>query len=823
MGRFVPVVVSRRAAVPFERLAASSSPATQRVLAEIAEHEEERSRLAPEITDALYRLVPQATPGDRRRLLALRRDVFNDRLPGEADLTRARKLLSADELAKLRSWTVHRKVAEESGERASAAAAADLRDARRRLAAAAGDRDFVRGLQLTDRHLCDKVAEYVRLAAAGQAVPATLRSVERTLVSLLYRSSLKPSPYSFFTTTGCGPWIDDSPGGGSAARHSVVRANRALLDWIARQPGLSTHFEMWLNPTAVRSDDAYEFCTAERFSILERSESADMVWEALSGGPVERAVLLDGLASALSGRAGAQTVLRRLTDAGLCCTGPRIDDQDPDYTEALAARFRGTPASPLMQALVRAERRFGSATIQERSALLSAAHEEFTGFITGSSGEGPPEEALRTLLFEDVRSSHEQHSWSPRILERNAESFELLQRLLPLFDPALPAREALFEAFTDAFGQAPTDLVEVYRRCGRAAAHPLGPGARAISMFRAWFAASLEAELQSRPDGEPLALDGSWARELLADSLDRVRPWTSATYLLQFCSPGAVVNTIRDGNLSFFARHCDASTLAAARAEDAAGASSQADLVAVLGMNHNVLPRVTPLRVCYPGGTCLGPATLTLRDLVVRADPARRELILAGKDDGRPLTLTPLNGLHPAAAPDLYRFMLLFAPTASYQPGTIWNMYIATRSPQELCGLRLPRLTAGELVLERRTWRFPQRTALTAFEEARSDVDLLRAAARFRSQHGLPSECFFRVAATAGTVLREIPARRYKPHYLHFDDVLLLRVFRHTLRSADPGDWLTLQECLPGTADHAGAGGNPGGAEEFAVEFRLDH
>lgn len=256
----------------------------------------------------------------------------------------------------------------------------------------------------------------------------------------------------------------------------------------------------------------------------------------------------------------------------------------------------------------------------------------------------------------------------------------------------------------------------------------------------------------------------------------------------------------------------------------------QTDLTAVLGLNFNLHPRLTPHELLYPGSAARPGATgvLTMADIVVRANPARPRLDLVSTVDGKPVDLVPLNFLFPGAAPRLYRFLSAFAPTAGYRTG-LWDHL-------ERCGFPVPatrpRMLLGDLVLDRRSWRLRASDVADLSGLDRYELPAVARFERWRRANGLPRYTFFRMPPQAAGPVASDPleaarqwalqarhARLHKPHFLDSRNPFLLAVLARQLRDGGAGTSVVFTECLPAPNDTA-AGGT-GGAEEFVIECNL--
>ncbi|HEU4770492.1 MAG TPA: lantibiotic dehydratase, partial [Pyrinomonadaceae bacterium] len=256
---------------------------------------------------------------------------------------------------------------------------------------------------------------------------------------------------------------------------------------------------------------------------------------------------------------------------------------------------------------------------------------------------------------------------------------------------------------------------------------------------------------------------------------------------------------------------------------------NQADLTAVLALNVNLHPRLTPKEIVYPGSVATGSENvLTLRDLSVVADPDQHTLRLVNRHDGQPVELTPMNFLFPAAAPRLYRFLCALAPLHSYRSG-LWDRLQPWSNRQITY---LPRLMLGDLVLERRCGFLP----LAAIKELGdgSDVETLTsllATQEWAQRHNLPRECFFQIHeivedaeagnwldATRRWALNARTARR-KGQYVDFRNPFLVRLLLK--QAARIGNGIVFfQETLPPTGIYS-ANSSLRSAEEFVIEMGL--
>ncbi|WP_344260437.1 lantibiotic dehydratase [Streptomyces sodiiphilus] len=221
----------RIAGLPADTVAALRCPESRRwadrTLAETSRLREDGARLG----DRLHAVVSGIEdPAARRRLLKLRRDVFNARLPRDpatelALVAEADARLGRD----LAAWLEDRaRLAEDL------AAGADLlgaeltasRAALRRIAAEERLRD---GLLLASPSLDAQLDAYLR--TPPERADKRNRKVERSLLAYLYRTACKTSPFSTFTGVALGEFTDDAGMAGTEGRGRAARELRVADEW----------------------------------------------------------------------------------------------------------------------------------------------------------------------------------------------------------------------------------------------------------------------------------------------------------------------------------------------------------------------------------------------------------------------------------------------------------------------------------------------------------------------------------------------------------------------------------------------------------------
>ncbi|MCA9710228.1 MAG: lantibiotic dehydratase, partial [Myxococcales bacterium] len=535
-----------------------------------------------------------------------------------------------------------------------------------------------------------------------------------------------------------------------------------------------------------------------------------------------------------------------------------LPDQTRDYVQQVAARLEGvgTPEAlhhaEVFTTLAQLEARFGAAPAAERRQLMGRIQEQIERFAATCTVSSPTV-LEESPIWEDVGTHDTSWGWDPAPLERNVASLARLQRILPLFDETSPQRLGLYRWFSQRYGEDGRcdDLLEVYREL---ASQPQAvvaqvmraegdPHAQALVELRRGFLRRLHEALERADGASTLRLD----ERLLDQTIDALAPWVpsmdSAAYWLQLVPESSerpasvVVNNVASGHGAYYSRFCELfegrgegewSLGAAIRDSIRAENPRQADLTAVLGINVNLHPHLSPLELVYPGAIpTTGAEALTVRDLGIAADSSARRLRLYTRADGLPVDLVPFNFLFPAAAPMLYRFLCALG-SSHHVRLRLWDRL---RMGLARHRTHFPRLCLGELVLERQAW-FLSSSQLEFLGPGTClpTLELMQQTDRWRRARGLPSEAFVRgVERTSRMKLDEgwakvtrqwaVEARsaRRKPQYLDFRNPFLVRLLASVARSSSEGG-LVVSECLPPTSIYT-QGAGPRAAEEFLVEL----
>jgi hypothetical protein len=564
---------------------------------------------------------------------------------------------------------------------------------------------------------------------------------------------------------------------------------------------------------------------------------------------------VDRLTAARPGRAreDVDAYLTELLRLGLLVVpGLHVDIHDPDPVGSYGAGLRalGTGWSADLAAIVD---RMGADVAAFATADLSGRR-DLLGRIKGSveaahrrlDREDVP--VLRTLVYEDttlpdVAVTADVRAWT----ERLTPGLQQLADILPAFDANLVRRLVTkgyftvrhgkggvcedFLSFAHEFGQ---DFWDNYnqrlmrhQRFEGTAFHPYDNWFRQdeitrIDKARAAIADEIGRRYRERVEDANGKGDGGAERELELDEeflrgvrdllppscTEGLRP---LSFFLQVAQrdggdPRVVVNRVYSGLTLLFSRfaHCfDAGLTETLRRSLDAVAPPGAVFAELKGgydaTNLNLHPIVTPYEVVCPGETSFRPEAerIPVEDLVVEHDAAADRLLLRSRRLGVEVIPVYLGFLLPMALPEVQQVLLNFSCTSMVQLD-LW----------EGTGLReqtgaLPRVTLGDVVLQRRSWRFTPDTLPPAVA-GQPDEQWFLAWREWQRAAGLPRHVF---AALGG---------EHKPQYVDFDSYPCVRLLDTAVRKSQSP--VVLSEMLPGPDElWLGEGG-----ERYVTELTVE-
>lgn len=344
------------------------------------------------------------------------------------------------------------------------------------------------------------------------------------------------------------------------------------------------------------------------------------------------------------------------------------------------------------------------------------------------------------------------------------------------------------------------------------------------------------------PEAEEIRLDGDDLDAVLAGVEERPHEALSVSLFVQLLpgfgpddEPGLVACDYLNGYGKYFSRFLYLLPEEITHdLQDWNRSLTDDDLAEILGdesFNANLHPPLLPREISYPTGeTGASEAQLPSSELAVGPDPDDDGAVaLFQPSTGRRIHPVDLGFLNPRMRPPLFQLLARFTP-----PGRFFLTFPDVpdpKNPPEVPMLVRPRITyRGRLVLARRRWTltpeaFPDRV------DHETDAEYFRRVQRVRRDLGLPREVYMRVQPHFAPDRRSedraknAPVRRHlhKPQYVDFRNPLLVDLFGRSVENL-PGYRVHLEECLPGSGQHAESPQGEGYATEWVLQldFRED-
>ncbi|GAA1198272.1 hypothetical protein GCM10009654_63750 [Streptomyces hebeiensis] len=509
----------RVAGLPVESVQALRHPAGRRWADDVLAAEERLRTGADGLSDLLHEAVratdlSPAGPGgaQRRALLALRRQIFNNRLPTDPEAAlRLVAGLGPDTARRLADWLRDRRDLEELRAGGEPLLAAGLAATRAALRGLLTEDRLRRGLLLASPTLEGQLDTYAAKAAAGTAPDKRMRKIERSALSYLYRTACKTSPFSTFTGIAAGVFdehgpedlADAAPVAGVDDRWSshvrlnvvvlarfteLVLADPARRGDLPVRPASGWEHEndriRYVRQWAVTGDDAAAVtfdAVKDRLFYLRRSGTLDRLLSLFDGrddlryGDLVRWLRTEHDAEPEE----CETYVAALLQLGLVrvdCLDTDVHSPDPlrSYRDALGGLGRpwADGLAAALEGPARAVERYASADRAERAGLLRELRAGLSDaqrlLLPAGHGGADGERAAtlpRTLLYEDVRAGREvtcrlgawtgADGWAGTGSGAGDDGGALrrVESILPAFDLTLPQRITFQGFFTARYGR----------------------------------------------------------------------------------------------------------------------------------------------------------------------------------------------------------------------------------------------------------------------------------------------------------------------------------------------------------------------------------
>ncbi|MCH0541429.1 lantibiotic dehydratase [Streptomyces sp. MUM 203J] len=787
--------VVRVCSQPVDVVTRLSSPKVAQLCDELRELRQNWQDQAPRTAEELTSLVPLLDDRDQRRsVLALRRrlhralDVPADDLAALHHPDRAADVPGA---AELRALAARR---DELTARLETEWEAALRAERQVLASAARDRTLRAGAQLSADGLLQNMERYATAVAEGTAHGKRDRMTESTVINLLTRSALKPSPFGRLVRTQPVLIRDGAatgapaPAPASGPQVSVCRLPRQLVSWVERcladHPTLRSAAVLRRAPVVAVSpagvvflvrgrDGTHEPAAKERFVRVPASPVVTELLALPADAPAyERDVRARCAAHTDADPDATRAELDSLIRKGVLARDLGVGDQCPHPIARLVELLPEDAEAGLRECvtgMAATEAAFETAGIDRRQDLIARIRRHVTDFAERCGVTTPPIDTARTLVYEDTvvaRPRTEDASrWQPHL-----PALAAWHRLIPVFDDGAHVRAIVAELVRTRFGPGPHRLLTLFAALSSPKLQPL------LTQRLTDLSATVPSTLRhlqdtvfalARPDGYPDGDPCGAAAETVIDprraleAAEHLPPWiprwSRVSWNVQHHpSPGGGLLVVNGGSIGFgraVSRFLPSYSAVGDQgfgrlvtediARDDLASAPLTDLSAVLGINANVHPPLLGRHLRYPCGTPQewgGNTGVSLEDCWAEFDEPTGRLLLRQGKDGPPMRLVMLNFLLNELAPRCYQFLNFFSP-GSLANIAWWDRVDQRRGARDEVR-RYPRVRSGSLVLARRTWKVPaHRLPETA---GRRGVALLEEVRRWRESLGLPERVFYR-------------------------------------------------------------------------------
>jgi hypothetical protein len=687
------------------------------------------------------------------------------------------------------------------------------------------------------------------------------RKLEDTFVQYLARCSSKTSPLSAFTVMHVGRWAEAGAAPGLALEfgpglNSLVRFKGALLrqmaaPLLARYELASQLFPLVLNASARFADGKVRFRaiapgntgggrswgTGE--TVVELAANAAVravqhVFAARGWAAMPAADLLRTL-QALLPRVPADTLaqlVKRLYELNLLL--PDTDDHGQvdalEWISGLLQRLQGDTGALARDTLARIRaglKAFAAAQPAERAALADAIAEH-TETLRNTLGADAHRALSHPQFFENCYLGAPLRPLGAAQLAPYADALGLLMQVTQLASYSQNARCSMADfflarhgaegvcddvpGFIDAFDEvygigSPLHTVDPARVPARS------DTSRAFAEARAAFEAHL-AQALAQADGD-VRLDAAALAEIAGRIPAAIRRrGNSQCFLGQIAQregrPLFVLNQILGGRSALMSRFLEVlppAELAEVRRylRDSSETGLYAELPGVFGFNANHHPQLADHELHIPPSApnWSDSTKLDIGRMRLVYDAAEHNVRLRD-EHGRELDVWYQGFLMPSLLPRLHRVlaMTLTEGVSSLTLGTIMKMGLLKDGQVA----RIPRVSLGDVVIERRQWLLPADLQPDAEQEPLAFFEALQGLC---ARHALPRRFFMRVLplfglappeeAASGSSLADFDFRSIKPLYVDIDSPRLVRLMQRALkRNRFP---LALSEVLPALDD----------------------
>lgn len=789
------------------------------------------------VCELLYTAINQsADDKERRQLLQLKRDIFNDKLPVKLPAIIPREVeVYLQQLADRDKIAARWRAGFETQHLA----------ARRELQGYAQQEALRKGILLSSPVLYEQLDSF-SLADSRQFKSRELKN-EYSLIRYISRMAAKTSPFSTFTYTGLGQLSTQQTINTKPDIQSSIRLHNGLFSYIRllmiHHPVLNEIIMLRLNVTANIIAEELQFLVnyfnVEAFQRLPARNLPLWLYNQLRDR--EAIVTLGGLTDQLcsqiadTDRSAIKSFLLKLVLNGLLEPGIGCVGIDPDWDRELQQFLTPHADIPVVTSLLK---------------MLSGLQQTKMAYvIAGADSRYQLLQEAAAMLEEQFRALQEEAGLSADMPLKEG-TFELFRfqarRFLPqdiFYEDAFTAHTALLSeadltGFTKEINQlcmllAPLDALQEERAHMRRffVQHYGETDTVGVTQFYHDYylhEKKRSADQQTKTAIKEIGLPDTLQLTLARDTVHitptmEVRPDNnSAGAFVQFYQEGSrtkgVVNALLPGMGKVAGRflHLFGPSITADFRTWNKGLYADHLLLELndgSAFNANIHPPLLSYEVCMPGGNNSYPvdARISLQDIVVKYNRDTEGLFLLHTGQNKPVYAFDLSLESFYNRSHFYRLLAHFN-TVQRVPlraliTALDRKHAIVYQPDEQIQVK-PRITFGEQVVLRRKGWLIKTAFIPVCGNDESPADYFKRLHIWRIENGLPEQCFLFLKSAYIPVVHEqkgqLQRDDYKPQYMDFSHSLLLSLFRKVLSRA--GAWCYLEEMLP-TAAHVAADG----------------
>ncbi len=842
-------IISRRCNLPISSLKNLRDEELFNCIDEMTMLRNTKEKMSEILVENLYQIIPKVSNTHRDSFIQLKRDIYNNRIVQNShdDIINHYKLDELkDNLNSLiemnsRIKTIEQQLHEYHDNY--------LNRSRTIISELCSDSYFQKSLQLSGQRLIKKISEYQIAANNNVTINKKLKQTEETLLSYYYRMILKPSPFASFTSI-IAHIQNDSISNNVAKKHGFCSISRTLIKWLENQclnnDSIIASIPLRVNSTIIENRDEIRFFTranetsknmygGEKYIKIKNSAFINKIVILLNQHNFCQKELIDELNISDELKDNVSQYINELINIGLLERKLFIPDLTIYYAHDLSI-FLKECHSETSQILARhfhqldiIEKSFHELTVNQRRAKLIEFEHIINKILSLLSLDKINLSDMRNYIYEDVGEIHYDLDEKLNNFEKYKKEFSTLSKILPILDDSVIERLSIYHYFIKLYPDDNTSvpLLEFYNEFGKLDIQKLtlimqgktSSVVRNIKALRSEWYAMLNSLINTNKNSDEININENWLNLFVKKIPNYVYDSKSSIYYVQQCKnvndEQLMFNGSSMGYGALYSRFCSifgndnnpVNKALIKSLEESFDIKNMFDLAAVLGVNTNIHPEILQNYIEYPGcvakKSTIKSKIYTLNDISIKADRSKQRLVLIHNKTNEEISFIPLNFLYPAVGPNLYRFLYLFTPFTNYKGG-IWGKYLNNYPDDE--STYFPRLTLGNIILDRQTWKFPTKSfsAASAQDNIMYFLDALK---KWRDEWKIPEHIFYHqssknlnssdwIIAMKEYLTFSGKAKRRKPHFLDFKNPLLIKMFQKVIKENTENN-IWIRECLP--------------------------